>query len=67
MCTSQNVVEGQCALCATSIKMILGEKVDRVRWVLAEKVYCAHCELDLYYALRDGYGRYWGRRKVWND
>lgn len=60
-------VEGECALCGTPLKLVLGKRVDEKRWVLAEKVKCSHCDLFLCAALKDGYGRYWGRRKIRND
>ncbi len=60
-------VQGECAYCGIPVELHLGEKVDTVRWTLSERAWCAHCDFFLYYALRDTFGRFWGRRKVWND
>lgn len=63
----QQIVEGECALCGTPVQLVLGERVGSVRWLLAEEVWCPHCNLFLHAALKDQFGRYWGRRRVWND
>lgn len=64
---AQHTVQGACAYCGEPVELHLGEKVGSVRYALSGRAYCKHCDLFLYYALRDDYGRFWGRRKVWND
>jgi len=61
-------VEAKCSLCNIDIPggMILGERVTRLRYHLAEPAWCEHCELWLNAAIQDHYGRYWGRREVFN-
>lgn len=62
-----NIVQGACVECNTDLKLPLGERVDQLRYYLTERIWCPHCEFWLTAAIRDGVGRYWGRRRIWHD
>ena len=59
-------VSGCCVQCNTPVSMILGAKIDSIRYLLKSKVWCSHCEFWLTSAIKDSFNRWWGRREVWN-
>lgn len=63
-----NIVQGACVACdSEALEFTLGERVDELRYYLAENVWCPHCEFWLTAVIRDANGRYWGRRRIWHD
>jgi len=60
-------VQGACVECNTGVELVLGEPVDSIRYHLAKRVWCPHCEFWLNAAIKDQSGRFWGRRRVWNE
>lgn len=68
--TKQNdgeLVQGECVECGVELEMTLGDPIDQLRYKLKKRVWCEHCEIWLLFAIRDQSGRYWGRRRGWND
>lgn len=63
----ENIVQGACVECNTELELSLGEQVDQLRYHLAERAWCTHCEFWLIAAIRDTNNRYWGRRRIWHD
>ena len=61
------VVTGACVNCNTPLSMVLGIKLDDARYVLERDVWCPHCEFWCSAAIKDFAGRYWARRRAWND
>jgi len=58
---------GFCSLCNKPIKLRVGTIVNTNRWRLIESMECYHCKAILTTALRDDYGRFWGRKRIFND
>ena len=58
---------GYCSLCNSPLEFKVGEYIMDDRWRLLAFVTCHHCKEVLFYILRDSCGRFWGRKRLFND